>query len=70
MYMYTEYSINTYNEYVEVDSECHGGVVGEGELLEESGLDEGVGLDTLGLLHGHLHTIAADETCGTLCPVN
>ena len=38
----------------------------KGELLEERGLDEGVGLHTLGLLHSHLETIATDEACSTL----
>ena len=40
----------------------------EGELLEERRLSEGIGLNALGLLHGHLKTIATDEACSTLTP--
>ena len=58
--------IRTYNEYTEVDPECHGGVVGKLELLKQIGLDEGVGLHTLGLLSSHLQAIAADEARGNL----
>ena len=52
----------TYDESSEVQTEdiwCAGE---EGELLEEGGLDKGVGLNTLGLLHGDLQPVAADET--------
>ena len=41
-------------------------MVSEGEVLEEGGLDEGIGLNTLGLLHCYLETITADETRGSL----
>ena len=58
--------ILTYNEYAKVDPEGSGGVVGELELLEQTGLDEGVGLHTLGLLNSHLQAIAADEARGNL----
>ena len=30
-------------------------------MLEETGLDEGIGLHTLGLLHSDLHTVHGDE---------
>ena len=59
------YSV-TYNEYAEVDSEGSGGMVGELELLEQRGLNEGIGLHTFGLFHSHLQSVAADEACGNL----
>ena len=52
----------TYDESSEVQTEDVWRTGEEGELLEEGGLDKGVGLNTLGLLHGDLQPVAADET--------
>ena len=56
----------THNQRREVDPEHSRSLTAEQELLKEVGLDEGVGLHTLGLLHRHLQTVATDEACGHL----
>ena len=53
--------VEALNKSGEVDPEGQGGCLTELKLLEEAGLDEGVGLDTFGLLHGHLQALAAQE---------
>ena len=55
--------VETFDECGEVDFEGKGGLTTEDKLLEEAGLDVGVCLDTLGLLHDHLQTVAAQKTC-------
>ena len=55
---YTE----TLNESGQVYLEGEGGITAIDKLLEEAGLDERIGLYTLGLLHRHFEPLGAHET--------
>ena len=56
----------THNESSEVNLENSRRVSREEELLEEVGLDERIGLHTLGLLYRHFQPITAEKTSGHL----
>ena len=55
--------IYTHNKCSKIDFKNCWSIAGECKLLEEVGLYEGIGLHALSLLHSHLQTITADETC-------
>ena len=66
LWMHVYYIICTHNEGHQVDLKNGWRLSSKREVLKKAGLDEGVGLHTLGLLHGDLYAVGTDEACGFL----
>lgn len=66
LWMHVYHIICTYNEGHQVDLKNGWRLSSKREVLKKAGLDEGVGLHTLGLLHGDLYAVGTDEACGFL----
>lgn len=58
--------MTTHDKCCKVDFEHHGTLMVENELLEERGLYESIGLNTLGLLYSHFDAVTANKTSSHL----